>query len=103
MKRFLLSICMALFLFSSLTVYATEVEPLKGVAVVEAENLNIRSGPSKDYDKLGTLSKGASVEVKGIVEPDWYVIEFEGEEGYINSKPPGFLSSYEPEGSFIQL
>lgn len=98
MKRFLLSICMALFLFASLTVYAAEVEYLKGVAVVEAENLNIRSGPSKDYDKLGTLSKGASVEVKGIVEPDWYVIEFEGEEGYINSKYVVFTPQDEIEG-----
>ncbi len=100
MRRFLLSICMALFLFASLPVYAAEVEPLKGVAVVTAESLNVRSGPSKNYDKIGTLSKDISVEVEGIVEPDWYVIEFEGEEGYINSDYVIFTPEDEIEGGF---
>ena len=86
MKKILLCLSLIMFFFISLPVYAYEVEHLKGNAIVQAENLNVRSGPSKDYDKLGTLSKDTSVEVKGIVEPDWYLIEFEGEEGYINSE-----------------
>lgn len=98
MKRFILSILMALFLFSSLTVYAAEVKSLKGVAVVDADSLNIRSGPSKDHDRLGVLVKDASVEVVGIVEPDWYVIKFEGKEGYINSKYVVFTPQEEIEG-----
>ena len=98
MKRFILSILMALFLFSSLTVYAAEVKSLKGVAVVDADSLNIRSGPSKDHDRLGVLVKDASVEVVGIVEPDWYVIKFEGKEGYINSKYVVFTPQDEIEG-----
>ena len=100
MRRFLLSICIALVLFTSLPVYAANVERLKGVAVVTAENLNVRSGPSKEYDKLGTLAKDVSVEVKGIVEPDWYVIEFEGEEGYISSDYVIFTPEDEIEGGF---
>ena len=85
MRRFVLSIYMALILFIALPVYAADIEPLKGNAVVTAESLNVRSGPAKDFDKLGTLSKDMTIEIKGIVEPDWYVIEFEGEVGYISS------------------
>lgn len=92
---------MALVLFSSLPVFAAEVERLSGVAIVEVDTLNVRSGPSKEYDKLGTLSLDASVEVKGIVEPDWYVIEFEGEEGYINSAYVSFTPEDEIEGGFV--
>lgn len=91
---------MALVLFSSLPVYAAKVERLRGVAVVDVETLNVRSGPSREYDKLGTLSLDTSVEVKGIVEPDWYVIEFEGEEGYISSDYVSFTPEDEIEGGF---
>ena len=102
MKKFLLSLCVALFLFASLPVYAAEVEPLKGVAVIDVESLNVRSGPSRDYDKLGTLPQGSEVEVEGIVEPDWYVIEFEGEEGFISSDYVIFTPQDEIEGG-VQL
>lgn len=98
MRRFLFSLCMMIFLFASLTVYAMEIEPTTGIAVVEAENLNVRSGPSKDFDKLGTLSEGVSVEVKGYVDPDWYVIDFEGKDGYISSKYVTFTPKDEVEG-----
>lgn len=91
---------MALVLFASLPVYAAEVERLRGTAVVNVDSLNVRSGPSKEYDKLGALSRDISVEVKGIVEPDWYVIEFEGEEGYISSDYVIFTPEDEIEGGF---
>lgn len=92
---------MIVVLFASLPVYAANVERLKGVAVVTAENLNVRSGPSKEYDKLGTLQKDTSVEVEGIVEPNWYVIDFEGEEGYIYSDYVIFTPQEEIEGGFV--
>lgn len=94
---------MVLVLFASLPVYAANVERLRGVAVVTAENLNVRSGPSKEYDKLGTLAKDVSVEVKGIVEPDWYVIEYQGEEGYISSDYVIFTPQDEIEGGFALI
>ena len=100
MRRFLLSICMALILFVSLPVYAAEVERLRGVAVVDVDSLNVRSGPSREFEKLGTLARDMSVEVKGIVEPDWYVIEFEGEDGYISSNYVIFTPEDEIEGGF---
>lgn len=91
---------MALFLFSSLQVHAAEVEPLKGTAIINVDKLNVRSGPSRDYEKLGTLSKEVEVEVKGIVEPDWYVIDFEGKDGYISSEYVVFTPEEEIEGGF---
>ena len=100
MRKIILSLCFVLFFFISLPVYAKDVESLKGIAVVDVETLNVRSGPSKEYDKLGTLAKDISVEVKGIVEPDWYVIEFEGEEGYISSEYVVFTPEDEIEGGF---
>ena len=100
MKKFILSIYMVLFLFVSIPVYAAEVEPLKGIAVVDVESLNVRSGPSKNYDKLGTLSQYVEVKVKGIVEPDWYVIDFDGQEGYISSDYVIFTPEDEIEGGF---
>ena len=86
MRKILLSFCIMLCCLISVPVYAYEVEKLEGVAVVEAERLNVRSGPSKDYEKLGILLQDVSVEVNGIVEPGWYAIDFEGQEGYISSE-----------------
>ena len=103
MKRFLLSICMALVLFTSFPVYAANVERLRGEAVVTVESLNVRSGPSKEYEKLGTLVKDTTVEVKGIVEPDWYVIKFEGKEGYISCDYVIFTPQDEIEGGFALI
>lgn len=98
MRRFIFSIFLTILVFASLTVHAAEVKALKGVAVVKAESLNVRSGPSKDYDKLGVLVKDTVVEVRGIVEPDWYVIIFEEKEGYISSQYVDFTLQDEIEG-----
>ena len=103
MRKFLLSIFMALVLFTSLPVNAAEVERLRGVAVVDVDSLNVRSGPSRNYEKIGTLPRDISVEVKGIVEPDWYVIEFEGEDGYISSDYVVFTPEDEIEGGFALI
>lgn len=100
MRKFIFSICIALVLLTSLPVYAANVERLRGVAVIDVDNLNVRSGPSKEYEKLGSLSRDMSVEVTGIVEPDWYVIDFEGEEGYISSDYVIFTPQDEIEGGF---
>lgn len=98
MKKFLFNLCVMLFFITSLTVRAEEVKTLKGIAVVSVESLNVRSGPSKDYDKIGILSKDMQVEVKGIVEPDWYVIEYQGTDGYISSQYVAFTPQDEIEG-----
>lgn len=83
MRKILLYLGFCLLLFSSFPVNAAEVEPLKGEALITSNKLNVRSGPSKEYDILGTLNRDQVVEVTGIVEPDWFVIDFNNNQGYI--------------------
>lgn len=84
MKRFIMTLFISLFLFLSFPVYAYEVDNVEGIAVINTENLNVRSGPSKDYDKIGTLKKDTMVRVIGFVSPEWYMIEYGGREGFIH-------------------
>lgn len=84
MKRYIAALFILFFLLFSSPVFAHEIERVEGIAVITTENLNVRSGPSKDYDKLGTLKKDTMVRVVGFVEPDWYVIEYGGVEGFIH-------------------
>ncbi|MBC6696205.1 SH3 domain-containing protein [Terrisporobacter mayombei] len=55
-----------------------------GLGKTTAETLNVRSGPSTSYDKIGTLVKDSSIEV---LEKNrtWYKISFEDNVGYISS------------------
>ena len=47
--------------------------------------VNVRSLPSTDGDKLGSLSKGKEVKVTGQCnETNWYRIEFEGKVAYVS-------------------
>ena len=84
MKKCITVFFITLFLFFSFPVYAAEYESLQGTALITTDSLNVRSGPSKDYDKMGVLKKDTMVQVIGKVEPDWYIIEYGGEEGYVH-------------------
>jgi len=54
-------------------------------AVVNTANLNLRSGPSTDYEILGVLKQGDPLKIKGKDSPeDWLkVIAPDGEEGWV--------------------
>lgn len=84
MKKYIIALFASLFLMLSLPVYAYEANEIDGIAVINTENLNVRSGPSKEYDKIGTLKKDTMVRVTGFVDPDWYIIEYGGTEGFIH-------------------
>lgn len=84
MKRYITALFISLFLFLSMPVYAYEADSIEGIAVINTENLKVRSGPSKDYDRIGTLKKDTMVRVIGFVEPEWYMIEYGGKEGFIH-------------------
>lgn len=45
---------------------------------------NVRSKPSKDDEKLGTLSTNEEVNVTGQVDNGWYRINYNGSEGYVS-------------------
>lgn len=65
---------------------------------IQADNLNVRSGPSTDFQIIGKLNKGAQVEVIAI-EEGWYKIKFNNSFGYIASKYASQIDSYNDNNS----
>ena len=49
-------------------------------------NINIRSGPGTNYDKIGKLSQGDEFIITDIYDQDWYAIDFDGLKGYAAAK-----------------
>ena len=48
--------------------------------------VNVRKGPSTDFDKVGSLSAGKQVKVVGQSDQTgWYLIQFDGKEGYVSN------------------
>lgn len=86
MRKALCGMCMCLLLLFSFPTYAARVETVMGEAQITSKVLNVRSGPSTEHEIRGTLTKGQIVEVVGFEEPDWYVIDYGGQPGYINGK-----------------
>lgn len=88
----------------------------KGVAVA-LEQMNVRTGPSPSYSKIGNITIGKSVEVLAIVEGGWLKIVWDtAKEGYAyvsNTKPYFSVTwqeeSYKPKedayaiGSIVQF
>ncbi len=63
------------------------VEPFDGTYyVISSGGLNVRKGPSKNYDIIGSLSYGKEILVTGKVESDWFEISYQGAIGYISAK-----------------
>lgn len=48
--------------------------------------VNVRTGPSTDYDRLGSLQKGDKISVTGMVDNSWYQFQYQGVNGYVSSK-----------------
>lgn len=55
-------------------------EEVKGMVNVEV--LNVRSGPSTDYEKIGTLLLGTTIEIVS-EEEDWFEIIYDNLEAYL--------------------
>lgn len=49
------------------------------------KNVNVRKGPSADYNKLGSLSKGDAIHITGITDNGWYRFEYLTDIAYVNS------------------
>ena len=63
------------------------VEPFDGTYyVISSGGLNVRKGPSTNYDIIGSLSYGKEILVTGKVESDWFEISYQGAIGYISAK-----------------
>lgn len=47
-------------------------------------SLNVRSGPSVDFESIGSLRDGQAATVVGKASTGWYMIEFNGDYGYVS-------------------
>ncbi len=56
------------------------------IATVDTEALYVRSEPSTEASRLGTLPKGEIVEVLGGSEEEWVFIDYEGADGYVSAQ-----------------
>ena len=69
------------------------VEDLTDTPMYANQTVNVRKGPSEDYEQLGSLSWGDEVTVTGIASTGWYQIRYNDETGYcsnnyiVNDKP----------------
>ena len=50
------------------------------------DNVNIRSGPGTDYDRLGSAYKGFDTKVLGDKDTEWLKIEYDGKPAYVVSE-----------------
>lgn len=67
------------------------VEPEFTVTEVTAtkyatQSVNVRSGPSTDYDKIGGLTTNQEVQVTGQANTGWWRIQYNGGEAYVSDK-----------------
>ncbi len=56
-----------------------------GEVITETDDLNVRSGPGTEYEKIGTVPKNGYVTITGI-SGQWYAIMFEGGTGYVSGE-----------------
>ena len=59
-------------------------EPVDRV-VITGDNINVRSGPSTESDRLGSCYNGYDFEYLGTEDDEWFKIKYNGEIGYIFS------------------
>lgn len=50
------------------------------------QSVNVRSGPSTDYDKIGGLTTNQEVQVTGQASTGWWRIQYNGGEAYVSDK-----------------
>lgn len=62
----------------------TDVIPMQATFYAATKTgLNVRSGPSTDHDKIGTLKYGQQITVTGKTADNWYQIQYSGGIGYV--------------------
>jgi len=62
--------------------WASVVELVQMVTITK-DGVNIRSGPSTDYDKLGTVNSGKTFEYLGETSGGWYKINYNGQVAWV--------------------
>lgn len=65
---------------------AEENEAAWGTAVIQADSLNVRSGPGRDYDVISSVKSGQEFMITGESENGWYPIDLGGAKGYVSGE-----------------
>ena len=105
LRKFLFAILAfsIIFLHPQIFVHAEgsiNVTEMSATATVGDSKLNVRSGPGKDYEALGSVSPGEALTVTGQTD-SWYRIDYNGKEGYVSSKYVTISSSDEDTSSAV--
>lgn len=77
---------------------AFTVTPSDTITMYAKASVNVRKGPSTDYDKLGTLSYGEAVKVTGTADTGWYQITYKSSTGYVSDN---YLVKTKPESNQV--
>ena len=80
-KVFLLVCILTIAIFSNVYAMPRGYERIGSTNI--SSPVNIRTGPSTDYEIVGQLNKGDEVEVIEIESSGWYKILYKGEERYV--------------------
>ena len=70
---------------TTLTVCAEEAQQATTTMYATA-NVNVRASDSASSQKLGTLTKGQAVASTGKTEKGWYIVNYNGQTGYVSGK-----------------
>jgi uncharacterized protein YvpB len=52
--------------------------------IVDATSLNVRSGPGTNYERIGSLPQGSSIQVIQRLDNGWYKITYKSQTGYVS-------------------
>jgi len=84
-KTVVCSVLVGVMAISPVQVFASELN-----TVTTTANLRMRSGASRDAEIIKTVSEGSSIRVVNAENPEWFLVEVNGTQGYMYSE---FLQS----------
>ncbi len=85
LKKLLVTVTATAALGAALTLTAAAAELCYGAATVSATSLNIRSGPSTDYEPITAIANGTRLVVVDTGDGSWYHVNYQGTEGYVDA------------------
>ena len=62
------------------------VTPMEEVSMYAVSAVNVRKGPSTDFDRVGALRHGQEIKVVGEASTGWYEIVYGEEKAYVSNK-----------------
>ena len=75
---------------------STQADPI-GTATIKANAVNVRQGPGTNYERIGGLTQGKSVEVYEGTKDGWIKIKYGANEGWILQSQTDFVMPSNPD------